>query len=157
LVLPETAENRTEEETPKRGRLEPQRLQAAWQQVRKNAGAAGIDQMTVEKFAQREEHLLVRIHDKLESGSYRFQSAKRVLIEKEGTSEARKLGIPGVMDRIVGTSMHNVLEEIFDLALYRIQLRFPSGQEPASGHTASTEAGERRQRMGGSGRPEFVF
>jgi len=28
---------------------EPGRLQAAWQQVRKNAGAAGIDQMTVEE------------------------------------------------------------------------------------------------------------
>jgi RNA-directed DNA polymerase len=93
---------------------EPGRLQAAWQQVRKNAGAAGIDQMTVEEFAQREEQLLVLIHDKLQSGSYRFQPARRVLIPKEGTSEMRKLGVPVVMDRIVGTSMHSVLEEIFD-------------------------------------------
>ena len=93
---------------------EPGRLQAAWQQVRKNAGAAGIDQMTVEEFEQREEHLLALVHDKLESGSYRFQPARRVLIPKEGTSETRKLGIPVVMDRIVGTSMHSVLEELFD-------------------------------------------
>ena len=34
--------------------FEPGRLQMAWQQVRKNAGAAGIDQMTVEEFAQRD-------------------------------------------------------------------------------------------------------
>ena len=94
--------------------LEPGRLQMAWQQVRKNAGAAGIDQMTVEEFAQREEQLLALIHDKLKSGSYRFQPAKRVLIPKEGTSRMRKLGIPVVMDRIVGASMHSVLEEIFD-------------------------------------------
>ena len=94
--------------------FEPGRLQMAWQQVRKNAGAAGIDQMTVEEFAQREEQLLVLIHDKLKSGNYRFQPAKRVLIPKEGTSRMRKLGIPVVMDRIVGTSMHSVLEEIFD-------------------------------------------
>jgi len=48
---------------------EPGRLQMAWQQVRKNAGAAGIDQMTVEEFAQREEEFLALIHDKLKSGS----------------------------------------------------------------------------------------
>ena len=94
--------------------FEPGRLQMAWQQVRKNAGAAGIDQMTVEEFAQREEQLLALIHDKLKSGNYRFQPARRVLIPKEGTSRMRKLGIPVVMDRIVGASMHSVLEEIFD-------------------------------------------
>ena len=93
---------------------DPQRLLQAWQQVRKNAGAAGIDQMTVEEFAQREEQLLVLIHDKLKSGIYRFQPARRVLIPKEGTSKMRKLGIPVIMDRVVGTSMHSVLEEIFD-------------------------------------------
>jgi len=94
--------------------LEPERLLMAWQQVKKNAGAAGVDQMTVDEFAQREEPLLALIHDKLKSGSYRFQPARRVLIPKPGTSSKRKLGIPVVMDRIVGTSMHNVLADIFD-------------------------------------------
>ena len=78
--------------------FEPGRLLMAWQQVRKNAGAAGIDQMTVEEFAQREEPLLALIHDKLKSGNYRFQPARRVLIPKQGTSRMRKLGIPVVMD-----------------------------------------------------------
>jgi len=68
----------------------------------------------VEEFAQREEQHLALIHDKLKSGSYRFQPAKRVLIPKEGTSGTRKLGIPVVMDRVAGASMHSVLEEIFD-------------------------------------------
>jgi len=93
---------------------EPRRLQMAWQRVRQNAGAAGIDQMTVDEFAQRDEYLLARIHAKLKAGHYRFQPARRVLIPKAGTSKKRKLGIPVVMDRIVGTSMHSVLEEIFD-------------------------------------------
>lgn len=93
---------------------EPWRLCAAWQRVKSNAGAAGIDQMTVEEFAQREDMLLKRIHDKLESGNYRFQPARRVLIPKPGTSKMRKLGIPVVMDRIVGLSMHSILEELFD-------------------------------------------
>jgi len=93
---------------------DPGRLQQAWQRVRQNAGAAGIDQMTVDEFAQQEDHLLALIHDKLSSGHYRFQPARRVLIPKAGTSKMRKLGIPVVMDRIVGTSMHSVLEDIFD-------------------------------------------
>jgi hypothetical protein len=36
---------------------EPGRLRKAWQKVRANAGAAGLDRMTVEEFAQREEEL----------------------------------------------------------------------------------------------------
>ena len=107
---------------------EPGRLQAAWQQVRKNAGAAGIDQMTVEEFEQREGPLLALIHDKLKSGNYRFQPAKRVLIPKEGTSRMRKLGIPVVMDRIVGASMHSVLEEIFDLGFTASNFGFRRGR-----------------------------
>ncbi len=93
---------------------EPGRLHRAWQQVRKNAGAAGIDQMTVDDFAQREDPLLSRIHAMLKAGHYRFQPARRVLIPKAGTAKMRKLGIPVIMDRIVGTSMHSVLEELFD-------------------------------------------
>ncbi len=59
---------------------EPGRLWTAWQRVKKNAGAAGIDRMTVGEFAHREESLLALIHDKLQSGTYRFQPARRVLI-----------------------------------------------------------------------------
>lgn len=85
----------------------------AWQQVRKNAGAAGIDKMTVEAFEQREDELLKLIHEKLKAGSYRFKPARRVLIPKEGSSKKRKLGIPVVMDRIVSQSMNLVFEGIF--------------------------------------------
>ena len=91
----------------------PGRLRMAWQQVRKNAGAAGIDKMTVEAFEQREDELLKLIHEKLKAGSYRFKPARRVLIPKEGTSKKRKLGIPVVMDRVVSQSMNLVFEGIF--------------------------------------------
>ena len=37
---------------------DPRRLRTAWQQVKHNAGAAGIDQMTVEGFERRKDELL---------------------------------------------------------------------------------------------------
>ena len=93
---------------------EPRRLRKAWQQVKQNAGAAGIDQMTVETFEQRKDELLAFIHEKLKSGTYRFKPARRTLIPKEGDSKMRKLGIPVVMDRVVSQSVNLVFQEIFD-------------------------------------------
>ena len=93
---------------------EPRRLRKAWQQVKRNAGAAGIDQMTVEAFEQRKDELLTLIHEKLKAGIYRFKPARRALIPKEGDSKMRKLGIPVVMDRVVSQSVNLVFQEIFD-------------------------------------------
>ncbi len=92
---------------------DPRRLRQAWKQVRENAGAAGIDRMTVRDFESRQDELLGLIAEKLRSVSYRFKPARRVLIDKPGTKKKRKLGIPVVMDRIVSQSMNLVLEEIF--------------------------------------------
>ena len=92
---------------------EPRRLLEAWQQVRQNAGAAGVDQMSVRDFEQRKEQLFKRMYAKLKEGVYRFKPARRVLIPKEGSSKMRKLGIPVVMDRIVATSINLVFEPIF--------------------------------------------
>ncbi len=88
---------------------EPGRLRRAWQQVKKNAGAAGIDRMTVEEFERQKEEWLQLIEEKLERGKYRFKPARRALINKEGTSKKRKLGIPVVMDRIVSQISHGIV------------------------------------------------
>ena len=93
---------------------EPRRLLAAWRQIKRNAGAAGIDQMTVGEFERREDELLQLIQEKLKAETYRFKPARRALIPKEGTSKKRKLGIPVVMDRIVSQSINLVFTEIFD-------------------------------------------
>jgi RNA-directed DNA polymerase len=90
------------------------RLRSAWQQVKRNAGAAGIDQMTVKDFELKEEALLLLIQNKLKAGNYRFKPARRVLIPKPGSQDMRKLGIPVIMDRIASQSIHLVFEEIFD-------------------------------------------
>ena len=107
---------------------ERRRLSRAWQRIEKNAGAAGIDQMTVEGFAKRKDELLDFIRAKLEAGSYRFKPARRVLIPKPGTTKKRKLGIPVVMDRIVSQSLHSVLEEIFDPDFTKSNFGFRRGK-----------------------------
>ena len=56
------------------------RLREAWHQVKKNAGAAGIDQMTVKDFDERKDELFPIIHEKLKQGTYRFRPVKRVWV-----------------------------------------------------------------------------
>jgi len=89
------------------------RLLEAWQQVKQNAGAAGIDKMTIEDFERRKGELFKIIYGKLKDGTYRFKPARRVLIPKESSGRFRKLGIPVVMDRIVAVNINEVFEKIF--------------------------------------------
>ena len=70
---------------------EPRRLIEAWQQVKRNAGAAGIDRMSVKEFEERKEELMPIIRNNLINGIYRFKPALRVEIPKPGTSKTRKL------------------------------------------------------------------
>jgi len=112
------------------------RLREAWQQVRKNAGAAGIDKMSVEAFEEREEELLHLIQRKLQDMSYRFKPARRALIPKPGSRKKRKLGIPVVMDRIVSQSTNLAFMDIFTIGFTLSNFGFLRGksQHQAIGH-----------------------
>ncbi len=106
---------------------EPRRLREAWHQIKRNAGAAGIDRMTVEEFEKRERELLQLIGEKLKAGTYRFKPARRVLIPKEGSNKMRPLGIPVVMDRIISQSINLVFEGLFDPAFTKSNFGFRRG------------------------------
>jgi len=90
-------------------------LQRAWQQVRENRGAAGVDRITI---AQIEEEGVEAFLDELEAElreqRYRPQPARRVFIPKPGRSEQRPLGIPRIKDRVCQTAAKLVLEPIFE-------------------------------------------
>ena len=108
---------------------QPRRLLEAWRQVKKNAGAAGVDQMSVAEFAERKSELLKLALQRLRAGTYRFKPARRVLIPKPGKpGKFRKLGIPVVMDRVVAQSIHTVFEEIFDPDFTRSNFGFRTGK-----------------------------
>jgi len=108
---------------------EPRRLLEAWRQVKSNAGAAGVDQMTVAEFERRKQELFPVIRNKLIAGTYRFKPARRVQIPKKGSpGKFRNLGIPVVMDRIVAQSIHATLDEIYDPEFTRSNFGFRKGR-----------------------------
>jgi RNA-directed DNA polymerase len=89
-------------------------LQAAFWAVWRNDGAAGVDGQTVSQFDEQSEAELTRLREELQSKRYRRQPARRVWIEKPGTTEKRPLGIPAVRDRTVEAALRKVLEPIFE-------------------------------------------
>ena len=89
-------------------------LFAAYQQVAKNKGAAGIDHVTVEEFGRQLPENIWQLADALQAKTFRPQAIRRVHIPKPGTKETRPLGIPTVRDRVVQTAIVNVIEPIFE-------------------------------------------
>ncbi len=91
-------------------------LERAWESVRANHGAAGIDRQTI---ADVERYGIARLLDELaadlKDGSYRPLAARRVFIPKPGRpAEQRPLSIPAVRDRIVQSATRIVIEPIFE-------------------------------------------
>jgi RNA-directed DNA polymerase len=89
-------------------------LQMAWEQVRSNAGACGVDGISVEHFDKDSQNRLLAVKEHLKEGSYRPQAVKRVWIPKAGSASLRPLGIPTVRDRVVHSAVKMVIEPIFE-------------------------------------------
>jgi len=87
-------------------------LKLGWAQVEKNAGAAGVDRMSVERFAQAQDRYLAELAEGLRNGSYRPDPVRRIYIPKG--SGQRPLGIPAVKDRVVQAALKLVIEPIFE-------------------------------------------
>lgn len=92
----------------------PEILQAAWQQVRANAGAPGVDGIS---FAQIEhqglESWLEELGTELRNKTYRCQAVRRVYIPK-ANGQLRPLGIPTIRDRVVQCAVLLMMEPIFE-------------------------------------------
>ncbi len=90
-------------------------LECAWELVRRNRGAAGIDRTTI---ADVEQHGVDRLLDELavdlKDASYRPLPARRVFISKPGSQERRPLSVPAVRDRVVQAAVKVVIEPIFE-------------------------------------------
>jgi RNA-directed DNA polymerase len=90
-------------------------LERAWQQVRSNGGAAGVDGESLNDIEQSGiEKVLLELQKQLREGNYRPQPVRRVYIPKPGKTEKRSLGIPPIRDRIIQTATKIVIEPILE-------------------------------------------
>jgi RNA-directed DNA polymerase len=88
-------------------------IQRAWQQVRRNKGAAGVDGITLEQFTDWIRPQWHERREQLLNGGYYPQPVKRVRIPKDDGTE-RLLGIPTVLDRVIQQAIVQILSPLFD-------------------------------------------
>ena len=145
--------------TPSNVRSEPQRkhkwnslidkvyllpnLEVAWERVRENGGAAGVEGVNLKHFAQKLPERLAQLHTDLRHKTYRPQPVRRVYIPKSGGGK-RPLGIPSIRDRIVQQALLQVLSPIFEA---KFSTR-SHGFRPGRGCETALEVVERAVRHG---------
>jgi RNA-directed DNA polymerase len=82
----------------------------AYQRVKANKGAAGVDDVSIAEFEQDRDKHLYRIWNRMSSGSYFPSPVKAVEIPKPGGKGVRVLGVPTIADRVAQTVARMHLE-----------------------------------------------
>lgn len=113
-------------------------LNQAYQRVKKNGGAPGIDGMNIEQLGP-----WIRIHkeeliESLLKGNYQPQPVRGVQIPKVGGG-MRQLGIPTVVDRLIQQAILQILTPIFEPTFSESSYGFRPGR---STHQALRKATE---------------
>ena len=111
----------------------------AYQQVKANKGAAGIDRETIQEFEKDLKSNLYKLWNRMSSGSYFPPPVKGVEIPKK-TGGKRMLGIPTVADRIAQTVVSMTLEPLLEPVFHQDSYGFRPGR---SAHDALAVVKER--------------
>jgi RNA-directed DNA polymerase len=78
-------------------------VKEAWEEVRANRGAPGVDGQSIADFEKDLKNNLYRVWNRMSSGSYFPPPVRAVAIPKPGGRGTRMLGIPAVADRVAQT------------------------------------------------------
>lgn len=99
----------------------------AYQRVKANKGAAGVDGQSLAEFEQDEKDNLYKLWNRLSSGSYFPPPVKAVEIPKRGGG-VRILGVPTVADRIAQTAVAMVLNPQVEQVFHRDSYGYRPGR-----------------------------
>jgi len=90
-----------------------QQVYEAYQAVKSNGGAAGVDGQTIEQFEADLKSNLYKLWNRMSSGSY-FPPAVRAVSIPKKTGGQRILGVPTVADRVAQVVVKRVIEPTLD-------------------------------------------
>jgi RNA-directed DNA polymerase len=99
----------------------------AYQLVRANRGAAGVDDETIAMFEQNLSRNLYKLWNRMSSGSYFPPPVKQVEIPK-AKGGTRKLGVPTVSDRVAQTAVKLMIEPILDPLFHKDSYGYRPGK-----------------------------
>jgi RNA-directed DNA polymerase len=99
----------------------------AYQRVKANRGAAGVDGVTLAVFEQNLKGDLYKIWNRMSSGSYHPPPVRLVEIPKD-TGGTRPLGIPAISDRVAQTVAKMVLEPLVEPVFHRDSYGYRPGR-----------------------------
>ena len=111
-------------------------LMAAFERVARNDGAPGPDRQTIEEVRKHLAEIVPALSRSLLEGTFGPGEIRRVFIPKTGGGQ-RGLGIPNVIDRIVGQAVNQVLSPNYEPTFHGSSHGFRAGR---SCHTAIAEA-----------------
>ena len=83
----------------------------AWEKVRANDGAPGVDAVSIDRFESSERDNLYKLWNRMSSGSYFPGPVRAVEIPKDHGAGVRLLGVPNTADRMAQTAAAMLLEE----------------------------------------------
>jgi retron-type reverse transcriptase len=93
--------------------LAPGNLQMAWEAVKANQGAPGVDEVTLKRWGRNLETNLNRLAESARANTYHPNRPRRFkVLKKDGTF--RELSILTVADRLLQRATLNVLDPIFE-------------------------------------------
>lgn len=96
--------------------LHDETMRCAWERVKANGGAPGVDGVTFQMIERGEggaEGFIKGIQKELHEKTYRASPLRRKYIEK-ANGKMRPLGIPTIKDRVVQCAVKTVIEPIFE-------------------------------------------